>query len=317
MSSHSNEPFDGDFDRTIRDALMSAVDGVDPGADGLDRIRAKIVVRQAARASRWRIAPSRGAAGWRPFQVTGAWLTTMTGSVVERFKPDPNRAGWFGWLRPAAAIATGIFVVTAASWAVAALPAAISPASNSRNYHSHSSRPSTLPGSSTRPGQSGAGGSTGGTGPGGQGVGTSSGGGHASPTCSPSASGSPSATTTPTGTPSTTPTGSPSPTTTPSGTGSPSPTESPTTSPQGTPSSTVSPGQDQSPSSSQSPVAPDTNSASPAATGKALLDDANSTVMDGAGAEGIPTSTATPAPPSPFPTATVTPQPSQPTTPCP
>ncbi len=295
MSSHSSEPFNDDFDRVIRDALMAAVDSVEPGGDGLERIRAKIVVRQAVRASRWRIPHSRGAARWRPFQLSGAWLTAMSEAVVERFKPDPNRAGWFGWLRPAAAIATGVFVVTAASWAVAALPAAIAPVNNSRHF-SPGPAPSSLPGKSSRPGYSSSSGGVGGSGPGAQGGSSGAG----TPSCSPPASTSPSATTTPSITPTITPS-STSPGTSPS-TGTP--TSPDTTAPETTPSDSISAG--------QNPPTP-TTSVSPAATGKALLDAASSAELGVTISPALPTATQTPGPVvSPVPSASVTPQPSQP-----
>jgi hypothetical protein len=310
MSSHNSEPFESDLDRLIRDSLLTAADSVEPGSNGLERIRAKIIVRRAARASRWRIAPGRGAAGWRPFQVTGAWLTAMTEAVVERFKPDPNRAGWFGWLRPAAAIATGVFVVTAASLAVAALPAAIAPVNNSRHYHSPTPAPSSLSGHRHRPGYSSSGGSAGSSGPGGE-NGNSGGG---TPSCSPPASTSPSASTTPSQTPSETPSTS-SPSTTPS-TGTPTPTTSDSSLPLVTPTTSV--GQNEPPSPSQSQSPDGVPAQSPEATGKALLDAVSSTELGGTNVQVLPTATQTPVAPSPVPSATVTPQPSQPggTGPC-
>jgi len=310
MSSHTSEPFPGDFDRTIRDALMAAADSVEPGADGLDRIRAKIVVRHATRASRWHAGPSRGAAGWKPFHVTGTWVSALIEAVIERFRPDPTRAGWLGWLRPAAAIATGVFVVTAASWAVAALPAAIAPVNNWRHYHSTTPQPRSLSGSASRSRYSSSGGGT--TGPGGQ-NGNTGGGGSATPSCSPSGGGTPSGS--PSASPSTTPSGSPSPSTSPS-TGTATPTSPATsTEPAATPSSTLSPGQNQSssPAATQSPDAAPSHS--PDATGKALLDAVSSTELtSGTGGQLLPTQTPVP---SPVPSATVTPQPSQPGGPAP
>jgi len=125
MSSETSGPPQRDFDAALRDALRLAAESVEPGADGLDRIRSKIVARPARRGVPWRsvAAGRRGTSvPWGPFRLSAGWLATAFDAVLERFRPDPSRAGWFGWLRPAAAIATGLFVVTAASWAVAALP---------------------------------------------------------------------------------------------------------------------------------------------------------------------------------------------------
>ena len=114
-------------DRALRTALFAAAESVEPGDDGLARIRAKIVEGQTGQA-RWRFGVrAAGEPWWRSLLPPRGWLPAVIAAVADRFRPDPNRAGWFGWLRPAAAVGTGLFVVTAASWAVAAFPAVIAP----------------------------------------------------------------------------------------------------------------------------------------------------------------------------------------------
>src|SRR5712691_10202957 len=202
------DSYGAEQDRALRNALMAAAESVEPAGDGLSRIRSKIAEGQAAQRVRWRFgirAP--GEPWWRSLLPPRGWLPAIGAAVADRFRPDPNRAGWFGWLRPAAAIGTGLFVATAASWAVAALPAALSPSSTTggpvaspgptrtKQHHSKSNSPGfTQPGSgSVNPtGQNG-----------GKGGGTAQ---PTTPSCPPS--GSPS--TTPSGTPSTvTPTDTP------------------------------------------------------------------------------------------------------------
>jgi hypothetical protein len=290
MSTDSSGPFQSDADRalqdslrdSLRDALRDAAESVEPAADGLDRIRAKIIAPQPARArlARWRTAPGADGGAWRrrrPFQVAGVWLATASLAVVERFRPDPDRTSWLGWLRPAAAIATGLFVVTAASWAVAALPAALAPPA--RNWRHTPIPPPPIKshrGASSQSGYS-SGGQSGIPGPSPAGQGS----GDGTPSCSPPPSGSPS--TTPSGSP--TSSGSPTPTESPTPTGSPS-----TTAGAPEPSQSAPPGSANTPSNSPSPVQ------SPASA------------FDNAQDQPTPTAPATPTP-SPMPSPTGTPQP--------
>src|SRR5215471_15465822 len=123
----------------LRNALRLAADSIEPGADGLDRIRAKISARQRAQLPRWRTLPPIVVL-WsllRRLEPAIIWVRYAAGVVADRFRPEserPGGAGWIGWLRPAAAVATGAFVVAAASWAIAALPQVIAPASHSSHY---------------------------------------------------------------------------------------------------------------------------------------------------------------------------------------
>ncbi len=147
MSHRRPDPRQAGLEQTLRRALRLAGDSVEPAADGLDRIRAKISAGSPARAhwASWASGP--GLADWRTRYMTGllaalavaarylepAWIRVRyaCGAVAERFKPDRRADGWLGWLRPAAALATGLLVVTGASWAIAGLPQVITSSGNS------------------------------------------------------------------------------------------------------------------------------------------------------------------------------------------
>jgi hypothetical protein len=146
MSHRRPDPRQAGLEQALRHALRLAVDSVDPAADGLDRIHAKIRARPRAVRTGWPATRVTGLLAvlstvWRFGEPAAIWLRYWTGAVTERFRPDLGRAGWLGWLRPAAAVATGLLVVTGVSWAIAALPQ-VSSAGDSHNY--------TGPGSSSR-----------------------------------------------------------------------------------------------------------------------------------------------------------------------
>src|SRR5712692_4781412 len=174
------DPRQAALENVLRNALRVAADSIEPAADGLERIRAKISARRRLQLPRW----------WtaipivillsllRRLEPAVIWARYAAGVVANRFRPDSERAGalgWLGWLRPAAAVATGLFVVAAASWAIAALPQEFSPATNSRGY-----TPNGAGGGSGGPQPSSA--SSGFTGPGVAGPSASSS-PSASPTC--------------------------------------------------------------------------------------------------------------------------------------
>jgi hypothetical protein len=229
MSHRRPDPRQAGLENVLRNALRLAADSVDPAADGLDRIRAKISSRQSAKPS-WATSSPNGFLGslWRWLEPVIVWLRYMAGVVAERFRPDPNLAGRLGWLRPAAAVATGLFVVAAASVAITALPAVITPAGNPGglpNGGISSSAPASSHSSSTQSNS-------------GPGAGTQSPSSSASHSCRPasakaSSSGLPSpsksSSSSASPSPSTSPSGSPSPSPSPS-TSTPTPTGSPTTS---------------------------------------------------------------------------------------
>lgn len=278
--------YSAEQDSALRAALFAAAESVEPGDDGLAKIRSKIIASQAGRA-KWRFGVrAAGEPWWRSFLPPRGWLPAVAAAVADRFRPDPNRAGWFGWLRPAAAVGTGLFVVTAASWAVAALPAAIAP--NGRtggsvrppgptNSH-HPKHPRTPGFTSSGNGPVGPSGQSGGKQGGGGGVPLPTGTASCSPTATPS--------TTPSGTPSTggTPTDGGSPTPTDGGTStstdSTSPasqdssTDSPTPGAVSSAGSTTDPASQPAPGSAAlrpaGPVAPMATT-SPQATGKVLI----------------------------------------------
>lgn len=191
----------------LRRDLHRAADSVEPAADGLDRIRTKIVAGRQARQARWSQATA-AARGLAPARVR---LRRLVRDVCDRFGPDPGRTGWLGWLRPVAAAATGLSVLGAATWAVAALPQVVSPAGNAAKItrpgltaNATLANPSASAGSGSTTGQprsSGVGGPT------------------------------PSASCAPSGPPGASPPRSPSDSPGPSGSGSPGPSGTPSPSP--------------------------------------------------------------------------------------
>ncbi|MHB1819083.1 MAG: hypothetical protein ACYCO9_13735 [Streptosporangiaceae bacterium] len=230
MTHRRPEPDQAGLEDALRRALRAAADSVEPAAGGLDRIRAKIAVRRMSRSVGWVMAdlPSRPlhAARHRTARIA-EWARGMLRDLGDRLGPLGGTArGRLGWLRPAAALATGLIVVAVASWMVTALPPSVTTAGNSvgvsnepggpRAVPAHSpsrsatSRPSASPSRPTRP--------------------------LATASCTPSAvrhhqhrpgpSPKPSVSTSPSATP--TPSPSPSPTGTP--TPSPSPSASPSAS---------------------------------------------------------------------------------------
>jgi hypothetical protein len=305
MNNRRVDPPQHEYDSALRSALHMAVDSLEPGAGGLDQIRAKIAAKQSARRrfGFWTtVASADGRSWWRVLLPPRGWLSAVVGAVTERFRPDPNRAGWFGLLRPAAAVTTGLFVVTAASWAVAALPSAINPPQSPKVFHTtspaHKNRTSKHHQSYTGP-------SGGVTTP----YGNSSGGstGPSTPSCSPSTS--PSGGTSSGGTPP--PSGSPAPSS-PSSTPSTSATTPTANTPSSSPTAGISSGANQASSPTSSPVPAD----SPVATGKALLSlDAKASGVGGAATDvhsapptptDAPQPTASPTvsgPASPYPTS--------------
>jgi len=247
MSHRRPEPNQTALENVLRNALRLAANSVDPAADGLDLIRAKISARRPGLLPGWWTAvPILLWPLLRRLEPVADWLRYALGVIMDRFRPEPARAGrfaWLGWLRPAAAMATGLFVVAAASLAIAALPAVIITANNSSTDHHTSGPGSGHPAPSSRsdtdsnlpsaPGSTAPGSATG------------------SPSCpatsppviisasaSPSGSPSPSPTTSPS--PSWSP--SPSPTGSPTGSGTPTPSDSASSSaPTNTPAAQASP----------------------------------------------------------------------------
>ncbi|HET9896361.1 MAG TPA: hypothetical protein VFQ44_15660 [Streptosporangiaceae bacterium] len=291
------KPGDSNLDQALRSALHLAVDSVEPGADGLDQIRAKIATRQATRA---RLRPNyrfwqnwqRSSSAQRRSHANGtrpAWVLAALAEVGDRFRPDLGRPGWLSWLRPAAAAVTALFVVSAAGLAVTALPAAISTVAHSVPFNSpgspSSSRSKTASSQQSYP-------TPGGGGPGI--VPPVSTHGAPNPWVSPSCTISPS--------PSSSTTGSQTPPDT-----SPPTSSNPTTSPSTPPDTgTVSPPANSppAPAASTSTPAPD-GSASPDATGKVLLSSGAMTLDNAVLApnDPSPTPTDTVSPPSPAPTS--------------
>ena len=126
--SHS-ERWPRDLEDVLRRALHTAAQSVEPGADGLDRIRSRISARRPV-PSGWNMADLAGRAGpgssvLRNLPRVSTGPRAALYAVVQRFRPRSDDIGWNRWLRPAAAVATAVFVVLAGSWALTALPQVI------------------------------------------------------------------------------------------------------------------------------------------------------------------------------------------------
>jgi hypothetical protein len=134
MSHPRPEPWQRDLEDALRRALRTAADSVEPAADGLDRIRSRICARRPV-PSGWNMAELAGPAGpagpgnpvLRKLLPVSIAAQAAFHAVVQRFRPGPDGIGWYRWLRPTAALATGLFVVLAGSWAITALPQVIAP----------------------------------------------------------------------------------------------------------------------------------------------------------------------------------------------
>ncbi len=134
MSHPRPEPRQRDLEDVLRRALRTAADSVEPAADGLDRIRSRICARRPV-PSGWNMAELAGPAGpgnpvLRHLLPVSIAAQAAFHAVVQRFRPGPDGIGWYRWLRPAAALATGLFVVLAGSWAITALPQVFAPSAS-------------------------------------------------------------------------------------------------------------------------------------------------------------------------------------------
>lgn len=132
MSHRRPDPHQAGLERALRHALRLAADSVEPGADGLERIRAKIATGQPAPGTGWWTTPLARLVAvatlvWRYVEPAVIWVRYCVGAVAERFRPQSAVAGWLGWLRPVAGVATALLVVLGASWAITALPRVIAP----------------------------------------------------------------------------------------------------------------------------------------------------------------------------------------------
>ena len=134
MSHPRPGPRQRDLEDALRRALRTAADSVEPAADGLDRIRFRICARRPV-PSGWNIAELAGPAVpgnpvLRNLLPVSLAAQAAFHAVARWFRPGPDGIGWYRWLRPAAALATGLFVVLAGSWAITALPQVIAPSAS-------------------------------------------------------------------------------------------------------------------------------------------------------------------------------------------
>lgn len=126
--SHS-ERQQHELEDVLRRALRMAADSVEPGADGLDRIRSRISAQRQV-PSGWNMVELAGRAGpsssvLRHLLPVSIAARAAVYAVVQRFRPESDGSIWHRWLRPAAALATGVLVVLAGSWALTVLPQVI------------------------------------------------------------------------------------------------------------------------------------------------------------------------------------------------
>src|SRR5579859_6684639 len=225
-----------------------AADCVEPRADGLDRIQSRIEARRRL-PSAWHAAALAGPAGPAGPAGLGRFVHGLTSAglavraalaaAAERFRPTADRTGWYRWLRPAAALATGAFVVLAITWATVALPQIVAPSASNGSASgpggghgplAGGTGPASLRSGSRGPATSPSSSRSASSGPSHHGINTASGRPSGGPTVPASSSGFPSPSTSASGSP------SPSPTPTPPQSSSPSPSPTPSPSPSCTPS---------------------------------------------------------------------------------
>lgn len=134
-----NEKYPGEA--ALRRALHAAAEQVDPGGDGLDRIRERVRHRR----------PMPLPIAWVDIALTRLSLRVPDGfwaawdrvahearSVAQHLLPAPARdhaarsgRTWLGWARPLAAMSTGIFIVAAVVYMAVEVPQVISPIGSS------------------------------------------------------------------------------------------------------------------------------------------------------------------------------------------
>lgn len=135
MSGPETWPWQRDLEGVLRRELRMVAESVEPGADGLDRIRSRIRAQRVPASGRimtqtaGRVAPGSYSAR-HPLPVRRAAQALLDGAV-HRFGPSDRDGALLRWLRPMAAVATGVFVVLAGSWAVTGLPQIIASSSSS------------------------------------------------------------------------------------------------------------------------------------------------------------------------------------------
>lgn len=201
-------------EEALRRALFSAAQSIEPAADGLDRIRARLGTPRSAPLA-WIEGAWSGLLRRSPafVQDFGRWLARWAAVVWERFGPtisgSHRRSGPLSWLRPAVAMTVAIFVVAAGAYVAFNTSDFINSTAGLNSQNS-----GTGPGSKTGPGS-------------GLSKTASPFGSSGVPTGTPAASSSPTCSPKPSGTLKAPPrSGSPAPSGTSTGTGSPSPSPS-------------------------------------------------------------------------------------------
>jgi hypothetical protein len=123
-----------DHEERLRHALRAAADSVEPAADGLERIRARLTRPRPAVAA-WMVAAAEPALLWlrpvlarlrRRVSPAGAQVSAGTGTGVTPVRPGgPLRWTRSAWLRPVAAMGAFAVIIGSGAIALGELPGAI------------------------------------------------------------------------------------------------------------------------------------------------------------------------------------------------
>ncbi len=129
------EPWQPELEDVLRRALHTEADSVEPGADGLDRIRMLIRAGRPLPGG-WAMAgqavsAGRGGLAWRHLRHARCAARDLWDAVLRPTGLGAGTFAWQRWLRPAATLATVVFVAVGGSWAIAALPRMIAPSGSS------------------------------------------------------------------------------------------------------------------------------------------------------------------------------------------
>jgi len=128
----------------LRQALLEAVQGIEPGADALRRIRARLSPPRPL-ALAWAEAAStfvqtRGPSALQEF---AEWLRSVISEAWARFGPRSGTSGGrasraaIGWLRPVAALGVTVFIVAAGVYGAISAQEGISSSASSNSPHSN------------------------------------------------------------------------------------------------------------------------------------------------------------------------------------
>jgi hypothetical protein len=139
----------GEPEAALRHALRAAAESIEPGADGLDRIKARLRPPRPLPIA-WAEAIWSRLAMRMPEAIQSACLAMSQAlrQAWDRFAPPPrsegdragNRSRSLGWLRPLAAMVVAIFIVAAGAYAAIEVPAVISTTGGTPSQHAHGNK---------------------------------------------------------------------------------------------------------------------------------------------------------------------------------